>query len=510
MSNGPIPDEIPQPSETPLKALFRIASEKPEAIALIAGDEMWTYDRLATDVSRLSSGLRRAGILPGDRITMVVRTSPMYAVFLFAAMMTEAIVAPLKTEFKAHELNELLRVQRPAFFIYEADLQGVVSEIDPAMLSQAQTFVADDTGIRSWRRLLDNATKQEAVSPVDIDATCLLLATSGTTGKPKLVAYNQRAISHVAGAAKSWAVGDDACAIGISAVAHVSGTFLMLASIINGCKEVLLRSFNADTVLDAVEQNSGTAMFAAPIMCMPLVEAQRKRPRDVRSLRICAVGGDACRPHIEEAFESTFHIQLENIYGLTECLGSTAFGSGSKTIRGVPGRTRLVGSDGVPVALGTVGELQMRGPNLSLGYWTSPGNILNHTHGGWFPTGDLMLQETDGDYRFVARLKDLIVHNTDKISPVEVENELIQHEAVADAGVAGTPDEAAGQRVVALVKLTDNPVSAAAVTDDILEWIKLRIAPFKVPEQIVIVDRIPRNALGKVDRNQVAHIATSV
>ncbi|WP_438390550.1 class I adenylate-forming enzyme family protein [Caballeronia sp. DA-9] len=505
-----ITDEIPPPTETPLNALYRHASARPDAIALIAGDDVWTYERLATDVARLSNGLRRAGILPGDRITMIVRTSPMYAVFLFAAMMTGAIVAPLKTEFTAAELTELLRVQRPAVFIHEADLQEVVSQIDPAVLGHTKTFVADDHGARSWRHLMDDASREDAVLPADIDAPCLLLATSGTTGRPKLVAYNQRVISHVAGAAKSWALTHDACVIGSTPVAHVSGTFVMLVAMISGCREVLLSRFDADAVLDLIEEHGGTAIFLAPFLCMPLVEAQRKRARDVRSLEVCGVGGDACRAHIAEAFESTFDIQLENTYGLTECVGSTAFGYNRRTIRGVPGRTQLVDRNGVQVGLGEVGELHLRGPNLSLGYWTGPGDIMSHTRDGWFPTGDLMVEDADCDYRFVGRCKDLIVSDTNKISPVEVENVLIQHEAVADAAVAGAPDETSGQRVVALVKLTDKSAPAAAVADEILLWMKSRLAAFKLPEQVVIVDAIPRNALGKIDRNEVARIATLV
>jgi acyl-CoA synthetase (AMP-forming)/AMP-acid ligase II len=509
----PIPrftDEIPPPSEAPLQALYRHAAVRPDAIALIAGDDIWTYHRLATDVARLSHGLRRAGILPGDRIAMVVRTSPMYAVFLFAAMMSGAIVVPLKTEFQAIELTELLRVQRPAFFIHEADLQDVVLQIDPAVLKHTKTYVADDHSAHSWRHLLDDASREAAVIPTDIDVTCLLLATSGTTGRPKLVAYNQRAIAHMAGAAKSWVLNQDACVIGSTPVAHVSGTFVMLVAMISGCREVLLSRFDADAVLDLIEQHGGTTLFVAPFICMPLVDAQRKRPRDIRSLQVCGVGGDACRPHVAEAFETTFNVQLENTYGLTECVGSTAFGYDSRTIRGVPGRTRLAGTNGAPVALGQVGELQMRGPNLSLGYWTGPGDIVSHTHDGWFPTGDLMIENADCDYHFVGRCKDLIVRNASNISPVEVENAIIEHEAVADAAVAGAPDDESGQRVVALVKLARHTMPAAASADEILQWTKSRIAAFKVPEQIVIVDVIPRNALGKIDRNEVARIAMSV
>ncbi|CAB3756219.1 class I adenylate-forming enzyme family protein [Paraburkholderia solisilvae] len=506
MSDPLIVDEILQPSETPLKALYRHAYEQPDATALIAGDDVWTYGRLANDVARLSGGLKRAEVLPGDRIVLVVRTAPLYAVFMYAAMITGAIVVPLKTEFKAIELNELLRMQRPAVFVYEADLQDVVSEIDPELLRDTQSFLADDIGMRSWRCLLDDESAKDVALPVDIDSVFLLLATSGTTGKPKLVAYNQRVMSYVVGARASWNITRDTCMVGNTPVAHASGTIGMLAALIAGCREVLLKRFDADAVLDVIEAHGATMVFLTPFLCLLLIEAQRNRPRDVRSLRLCVVAGDACRPQVATAFESTFGIQLRNIFGMTECSGSTTFGYDHRLIRGVPGRTRLVGTDGLPVAPGEVGEMQLRGPNLSLGYWTGPGVVVNNTQDGWFSSGDLMEESVDGDYRFVGRRKDLIVHNASNISPVEVETELIQHEAVEDAAVAGAPDDVSGQRVVALVKLTSAATSDISAAGKVLEWIKSRIAAFKVPERIVIVDVIPRNALGKVDRNEVTRI----
>src|ERR1700712_5001816 len=144
--------------------------------------------------------------------------------------MRGAMVVPVKPEFQAIELTELLRVQRPAVFIHEADLQDVVLQIDPAVLKHTKTYVADDHSAHSWRHLLDDASREAAVIPTDIDVTCLLLATSGTTGRPKLVAYNQRAIAHMAGAAKSWVRDQDACVIGSTPVAQVSGTFVMLVA----------------------------------------------------------------------------------------------------------------------------------------------------------------------------------------------------------------------------------------------------------------------------------------
>ncbi|MDY7536287.1 class I adenylate-forming enzyme family protein [Pseudomonas sp. Bout1] len=388
------------PSETPLQALFRHAAERPNAVALIADGDVWSYHRLASEVACLSTGLRRAGIVPGERIVLSVRTSPVYAVFLFAAMITSAIVVPLKIEFKAHELNEFLGWLRPALFIHEMELQQVVSLLKTTHI---RTFDASDRGPRSWRHLQGYASRTEVSLPVDIDSTFLLLATSGTTGMPKLVAYNQRVVSHVIGALTAWPLGPEASVIGCTSVAYVSGTLLMLASMIHGCQEVLISHFDADTVLDAVEQHSGTTLFVAPFTCMPLVQAQRKRPRDISSLRTCGVGGNTCLRQVAEAFENTFNLPLGNTYGLTECIGSTVFGEDFGALRGVSGRTRLVDATGEDVAQGTVGELHLRGPNLSLGYWTGPGDIISHTRNGWFATGDLMQQDANGDYRFVGR-----------------------------------------------------------------------------------------------------------
>ncbi|OPA96885.1 hypothetical protein BFW87_11230 [Pseudomonas fluorescens] len=494
------PAEAPSPSQTPLHALFHHADERPNAIALIADGDVWSYHRLASEVVRLSNGLKHAGVEPGDRIVMLVRTSPLYAVFLFAAMMSGAIMVPLKTEFTARELDEFLGWLRPKLFIHEADLQPVVSQMDSDVLERTRRFTS-----ANWEALLGDGSRHTAVVPVDIDSTCLLLATSGTTGMPKLVAYNQRAISHVAGALSAWKLDSDACTIGSTPVAHVSGTFVLMATVIRGCQEVMFSRFDADKLLDAIESEGGTMLFVAPFICQPLVDAQRKRPRDLSSLRVCGVGGDACRPAIAETFQSAFELHLNNTYGLTECLGSMAFGSAWDTLTAVPGRARLVDTHGVEVTPGEVGELQMCGPNLSLGYWTGPGDIISHSRDGWFSSGDLMVQQPDGEYRFIGRCKDQIVRFTDKISPVEVENQLILHPAVADAAVAGAPDCEAGQRVVVLVRLA--PDAAGTSANEILDWLRTRLAPFKLPERIVLSDVIPRNALGKVDRNEVVRMA---
>jgi acyl-CoA synthetase (AMP-forming)/AMP-acid ligase II len=159
---------------------------------------------------------------------------------------------------------------------------------------------------------------------------------------------------------------------------------------------------------------------------------------------------------------------------------------------------RLVDDNDVLVPRGEVGELVVRGPHVTIGYWTGPGQIKDAPKEGWFHTGDLMRQDEKGDLWFVARKKHLIIRGGSNISPVEIERVLMAHPAVRDAAVVGLPDPELGQRVAGFVQLADSGQSVDA--DEILAFATERLADYKVPETLEIVDRIPRNTLGKIDR----------
>jgi acyl-CoA synthetase (AMP-forming)/AMP-acid ligase II len=158
----------------------------------------------------------------------------------------------------------------------------------------------------------------------------------------------------------------------------------------------------------------------------------------------------------------------------------------------------LVDDNQVPVPRGEVGELVVRGPHVTIGYWAGPGRIKDAPQEGWFHTGDLMRQDEKGDLWFVARKKQLIVRGGSKISPVEVERVLMAHPAVHDAAVVGVPDADLGQRVAGFVQLADG--AQCIDPNEILAVATERLADYKVPETLEIVDRIPRNTLGKIDR----------
>ena len=168
----------------------------------------------------------------------------------------------------------------------------------------------------------------------------------------------------------------------------------------------------------------------------------------------------------------------------------------------VPGaQVRLVDDNQVPVPRGEVGELVVRGPYVTLGYWAGPGRIKEAPKEGWYHTGDLMRQDDEGDLWFVSRKKHLIVRGGSKISPVEVERVLTAHPAVRDAAVVGVPDPALGQRVAGFVEMERG--TRGIILKEILAGVTVLLADYKVPERLEVVDAIPRNGLGKIDRKSL-------
>jgi acyl-CoA synthetase (AMP-forming)/AMP-acid ligase II len=282
---------------------------------------------------------------------------------------------------------------------------------------------------------------------------------------------------------------------------HASGFFTMLACIRLGVPFVLLDRFDPDVALNAIERQRCTWMVGLPFMFADLLRHQRA-PREMSdSLKTCLVGGDVCPPQLQEQFSSLFGIPLRALWAATEACGSLTYGLQpgpvSRVVNGA--QIRLVDDSHVPVPTGEVGEMALRGPNVTIGYWAGPGLIEDAPEDGWFYTGDLMRQDDQGNLWFVSRKKHLIIRGASNISPIEVEQVLISHPAVHDAAVVGVPDPELGQRVAGFLQLTSNDPQSINL-NEIRAHVAERLADYKMPESLKIVREIPRNALGKIDR----------
>jgi long-chain acyl-CoA synthetase len=291
----------------------------------------------------------------------------------------------------------------------------------------------------------------------------------------------------------------------------MGGLICLLSFVQVGAPFILLQGFDADTVLDCIERHRCTTYIGFPAHYAALLESQRARPRDLESLRICFTGADACPIDLQEHVTSTFGAPLYNIWAATEVFGNLTFGLRQGPVVRVPkdAQIRLVDENGVDVADGEIGELLIRGANVFAGYWNDPQATEESMKGGWYHTGDLMRLGEKDELWFVSRKKDIIIRGGTNISPVEVEQALVaSHPAVEEAAVVGVPDAVLGQRVFGFVKLAKRATDT--IVSEILRNVATRLASYKIPERLEILDELPRNALSKVDRNMLQAMAATI
>ncbi len=479
------------------------AESHPDRVALIAGEESWTYRRLVDASEHLARTLYARGIEAGDRIVLHMTNVPEMIVAYYACLRIGAIAAPLHVRLKTSELRPLLQRLRPSLYIGQAQFYSAVAAIETDVLAADARFVigdaVEDGRVQRWDDLFESA-ERPITSTSDIDAPAVLLMTSGTTGVPKFVAHTQATLSAATEAAKRLGFDSRQVVLATTTMAHASGLAVLIFSVRFGVSIVLLHSFDADAALDAIELHRCSWMFNLPFMSADLIRCQRTHARDVGSLRTCAVGGDVCPLEVQREFGEVFGTPLRPLWGSTEAGVPLNYGQEPGAVGSVaPGtRVRLVDATGSAVPPGESGELLLQAAGFAAGYWTGPGRVEALLRDDWFHTGDLVRQGDGDELWFVSRKKELLVRGGDNISPMEVEQILLAHPAVRDAAVTGVPDATLGQRVVALVQLEGDV--GEAVLDDIRAGAAAQLADYKVPERLYVVAAIPKNALGKIDR----------
>jgi acyl-CoA synthetase (AMP-forming)/AMP-acid ligase II len=498
---------------TPAGALLHQVQARPKSAAFVFHEEVWTYERLAVEAESLARGMALRGIGPGDRVAIHMVNRPEMIVAYYACFQLGAIAAPLRTAFTFAELAPILRRLRPALYLGEMSLYDNVAAVDASILALDKRFVVngtfEDDGVQPWDELFDAPGNESLSTPPGSYKPSVLITTSGTTGQPKFVVHTPATLAETTDLLiRNWGLSDDDIVIEPLPLAHMSGFITSLAFIQFGAPFVLLESFDADIVLDTVERHCCTWLAGFPAQYAAMLGCQLARPRNLKSLRICLTGADTCPIDLQERVTATFGAPLYNVWGATEVMGSLTFGlQPGPVVRITKGaRIRLIDEKGADVGDGEVGELLIRGGNVFDGYWNDPKATGESLRAGWYHTGDLMRRGEGDELWFVSRKKDIIIRGGTNISPVEVEEALVaSHPAVREAAIVGIPDAVLGQRVFGFVKLADG--TKHTVVSEILRNVASRLASYKVPESLEVLDELPRNALSKVDRNALQVMA---
>jgi long-chain acyl-CoA synthetase len=498
---------------TPAGALLHQVQARPKSAAFVFHEEVWTYERLAVEAESLARGMAVRGVGPGDRVAIHMVNRPEMIVAYYACFQLGAIAAPLRTALKFAELAPILRRLRPALYLGEMSLYDNVAAVDASILALDKRFVVNGTfeedGIQPWEALFDAPGNESLSTPPGSYKPSVLITTSGTTGQPKFVVHTPATLAESTDLlVKTWGLSDDDIMIEPLPLAHMSGLMTLLSFVHFGVPFVLLESFDADLVLDTIERHRCTWLIGFPAQFAAMLGSQLARPRNLKSLRICLTGADVCPIDLQERVTVTFGAPLYNVWGATEVVGSLTFGlQPGPVVRITKGaRIRLIDEKGADVGDGEVGELLIRGGNVFDGYWNDPKATGESLRAGWYHTGDLMRRGERDELWFVSRKKDIIIRGGTNISPVEVEEALVaSHPTVREAAVVGIPDAMLGQRVFGFVKLADG--TKDTVVSEILRNVASRLASYKVPESLEVLDELPRNALSKVDRNALQVMA---
>lgn len=498
-----------------------IESHPADEVALIHHDTSIPYGELRDHVDALRGGLVGLGLERGDRVAIVAANHPVVVEALLAALGAGLVAVPLNPTSPPPEMARELRLVGARVVVAGP---GTLSAVEAALAvggDRVERVVAvDDPGglglergsveIDAWDELLGSV----AVPVVDVEPTdpAVLVHTSGTAGSPRAAVLTHANLSANIDQMQSVdaiARRSDDVTYGVLPLFHIFGlNVVLLPALAVGATVVLAERFDPAGALDAILTHRVTALTGPPALWATVAEVPDLPPDTFATVRLAVSGAAKLPVEVAETISERFGLEVREGYGLTEASPVVSQAVGTDAPRGSIGRplpgveVRLVDEQGDDVLVGDVGEIHVRGPNVFPGYWEDPdatAAVLDAD--GWLHTGDLALVDDAGHLFIVDRLKDLVIVSGFNVAPAEVEEVLVEHPAVADAGVVGVPDPRTGEALVAHVV----PEPGAEIdTAEIVAFVGRHLARYKCPTEVRVVSEIPRGLGGKVMRRELA------
>ncbi|HEY9522158.1 MAG TPA: long-chain fatty acid--CoA ligase [Thermopolyspora sp.] len=474
----------------------RRARMSPHRVALSYAGRDLTYGDLRERVDRLASALRGLGVGRGDRVCYLGLNHPALVETLFAVSALGAVFVPLNTRLAAPELRFIVGDCRADVLIYGAEHKDVAAELDVPH----RVAVAD-----GYEQLLAAGAPAPIDEPVAQDDLCLIMYTSGTTGRPKGAMLSH---ANLTWNAFNLLIDVDQHTSDITLVSaplfHIAALAqTLLPAVLKGGRVILEPSFDVDRAFDLIESERVTVMFGVTAMFNFIAQSPRWPGADLSSLRNLLCGGAPIPEQLIRTYQERGLTFLQG-YGMTETSPGALFLGAEDSVRkagsaGVPcffTDVRVIDMAGADVAPGEPGEVIVRGPNVMMGYWELPEETRKVvTDDGWFHSGDIAVPDDEGYIRIADRVKDMIISGGENVYPAEVEAVLYGHPAVAECAVIGVPDDKWGEVGKVVVALR---AGATADVAELLAYFDGRLARYKIPKSVEFVDALPRNAAGKI------------
>ncbi|MGH3712504.1 MAG: benzoate-CoA ligase family protein [Micromonosporaceae bacterium] len=503
----------------------QLALGNADRIAVAGPGGVLTYAQLARLVSHAAGGLKATGLRPEERIVLVTADGPEMLVALLAAMRIGAVPVPVSTMYNGTELGALLRDSRARALVVSPQFAEVAAEavsdapdlFDVVLFDGATMPVPEGVRYRGWEALLAGGARRygDSVEPYDTwdESPAFWLYTSGTTGTPKAAMHRHgsvRAVAETYGAQVLEIGPDDRCfSVAKLFFAYGLGNAALFPLSVGATTILDPARPTPSSVAERLREDRPTLFFGVPTFYAALLDADVP-PEAFSSVRLAASAGEALPPDLYRRFTQRYGVELIDGIGSTEALhiflsnrpGRVRPGTSGTPVPGY--QVRVVDETGSDAPPGVPGDLLISGPSLTTGYWCRTATTRAAYAGEWLRTGDTYVTSDDGYYTCLGRSNDMIKAGGIWVSPTEVEGCLLEHPAVAQVAVVAVPDGHGLDKPVACVV----PAAGASVdADALIAYCRERLAAFKRPRHVLVVDDIPKTATGKLRRFAVRDLA---
>jgi long-chain acyl-CoA synthetase len=472
--------------------------------ALRLGEATVSFGELNDLSARVATMLKERGLEPGDRVGVMLPNLTQFPAIYYGVLRAGGVVVPM---------NPLLKSREVAYYLEDSGARSIFAF---SGISDGASKGAADTGSEfvvvtpgEFEQSLAAVTPDPEVRDRGPQDTAVILYTSGTTGKPKGAELTHASLSRNAEvSARLFGTSSQDVIFGGLPLFHAFGqTCGLNVAIATGASLTLMPRFDPVKALETLQGDRVTIMEGVPTMYAALLQHPLRADYDTSALRICVSGGAAMPVEILRGFEDSFGATILEGYGLSETSPVASFNH--------PDRERKVGSIGTPidgvefrlvddafgdVPEGEVGEIAIKGHNVMKGYWHRPEATTEVMSDGWFRSGDIARRDEDGYYFIVDRKKDLIIRGGFNVYPREIEEVLYEHPAVAYAAVVGLPHPTHGEEVGAAIELLPG---ATVSPEELRDYAKARVAAYKYPRHVWIVDAMPLGATGKILKRDI-------
>ncbi len=479
----------------------RQANERHDAVAFIDKTRQVTYGALADRTARLAAHLQTIGVQPGQSVALFLPHGVNWVEACFAILRADAVVVPISTDSTDNEI---------AYRLADASCVAVIANADQAARFSGPMILVGS----NFETIANTPSDQTPRDPTNIEQPSFIVYTSGTTGQAKGVLLSLRGMLWVTAAC--WApiagLNHHDYILNPLPLYHSYALNLSVVSVLaTGAKEYILERFSTSDTLRLLETEQFTVLPGVPTMFRFLLDSAKSNDKtSLSSVRLCLSAGAVLAGSLNQDFENWFGIKLLDGYGITETstmvtlnwpIGTRIPGSCGLPVPGLS--VRIVDLNDRDVDLGQEGELIVRGPNVMLGYHRKPAETAVALKDGWYRTGDLARHDANGYLTITGRLKEIIIRGGQNISPVEVEDIVASHPAVADCAVVGIAHEFLGEVPVAFVVIQRGATVEIAA---LMEYCRPLMSGYKLPQAIHIVSEIPRTGSGKAMRFKLKQI----